>query len=129
MVAPSCSEIESLLHGRARFYSTWYVAGVIVHVDGLASEFHHSDSDGDDAIFGDLGNDWIVGGTGRDHICGGFGNDLMNGDEVSPNKRFCIDSQPEQANPLQQGQRDGVAIAAIRRAAEHRVPITLGQPR
>jgi len=39
-------------------------------------------SDGDDAIFGDLGNDWIVGGTGRDHIYGGFGNDLMNADDV-----------------------------------------------
>ncbi|MBL8481106.1 MAG: hypothetical protein JNJ60_02840, partial [Rhodocyclaceae bacterium] len=46
-------------------------------------------SDGDDVIFGDLGNDWIVGGTGRDHIYGGFGNDLMNGDDrlgtVNPN--------------------------------------------
>ncbi|GGO80245.1 hypothetical protein GCM10011348_16530 [Marinobacterium nitratireducens] len=39
-------------------------------------------SDGDDVIFGDLGNDWIVGGTGRDHIYGGFGNDLMNADDV-----------------------------------------------
>ena len=39
-------------------------------------------SDGDDRLFGDMGNDWIVGGTGRDHIYGGFGNDLMNGDDV-----------------------------------------------
>ncbi|MDX8463960.1 hypothetical protein RFM67_34705, partial [Mesorhizobium sp. VK2D] len=30
-------------------------------------------SDGDDRIFGDLGNDWIIGGTGRDHIYGCFG--------------------------------------------------------
>ncbi len=38
-------------------------------------------SDGDDAIFGDLGNDWMVGGTGRDTIWSGFGNDLANADD------------------------------------------------
>jgi len=38
-------------------------------------------TDGDDAIFGDLGNDWLVGGTGRDHVFGGRGNDLMNADD------------------------------------------------
>jgi len=38
-------------------------------------------SDGDDAIFGDLGNDWIVGGTGRDDLYGGYGNDLLNADD------------------------------------------------
>ncbi|MDT8434866.1 MAG: hypothetical protein RQ731_08945, partial [Anaerosomatales bacterium] len=39
-------------------------------------------NDGDDAIFGDLGNDWLVGGTGRDDIYGGWGNDVMNADDV-----------------------------------------------
>jgi Ca2+-binding RTX toxin-like protein len=38
-------------------------------------------SDGDDRIFGDLGNDWIVGGTGRDRMYGGWGNDLINADD------------------------------------------------
>jgi Ca2+-binding RTX toxin-like protein len=38
-------------------------------------------SDGDDRIFGDLGNDWQVGGTGRDHMYGGRGNDLLNMDD------------------------------------------------
>jgi Ca2+-binding RTX toxin-like protein len=38
-------------------------------------------SDGDDKIFGDLGNDWIVGGSGRDDMYGGFGNDLLNADD------------------------------------------------
>ncbi|MHC4815822.1 MAG: calcium-binding protein, partial [Planctomycetota bacterium] len=38
-------------------------------------------SDGDDVIFGDLGNDWLVGGTGRDHLYGGRGNDLLNADD------------------------------------------------
>lgn len=38
-------------------------------------------TDGDDAIFGDLGNDWLVGGTGKDHLYGGYGNDLMNADD------------------------------------------------
>ncbi len=39
-------------------------------------------SDGDDVIFGDLGNDWLVGGTGEDTLWGGFGNDLLNADDV-----------------------------------------------
>ena len=38
-------------------------------------------SDGDDKIFGDLGNDWLVGGSGRDDMYGGFGNDLLNADD------------------------------------------------
>ena len=38
-------------------------------------------SDGDDVIFGDLGNDWLVGGTGQDTLWGGWGNDLMNADD------------------------------------------------
>ena len=38
-------------------------------------------TDGQDNIFGDLGNDWIVGGTGRDHMFGGRGSDLINMDD------------------------------------------------
>jgi len=38
-------------------------------------------NDGDDAIFGDLGNDWLVGGTGQDHLYGGYGYDLLNADD------------------------------------------------
>ena len=38
-------------------------------------------SDGDDKLFGDLGNDWLVGGTGRDNIYGGWGDDLLNADD------------------------------------------------
>src|SRR5581483_2919443 len=38
-------------------------------------------TDGDDHIFGDLGNDWAVGGTGRDVMYGGWGNDLLNADD------------------------------------------------
>jgi Ca2+-binding RTX toxin-like protein len=38
-------------------------------------------TDGDDRIFGDLGNDWIVGGTGRDYMMGGYGLDLINADD------------------------------------------------
>lgn len=38
-------------------------------------------SDGDDALFGDLGHDWMVGGTGRDRLYGGYGNDLLNADD------------------------------------------------
>src|SRR6185437_3997134 len=38
-------------------------------------------TDGDDIIFGDLGNDWLAGGTGRDQLYGGWGDDLMNADD------------------------------------------------
>ncbi len=38
-------------------------------------------TDGDDRIFGDLGNDWLVGGTGRDNLYGGRGGDLLNVDD------------------------------------------------
>ena len=37
--------------------------------------------DGEDALFGDLGNDWLVGGTGRDDMYGGYGNDLLSADD------------------------------------------------
>src|SRR5690606_37217492 len=38
-------------------------------------------TDGEDRLFGDVGNDWLVGGTGRDNLYGGWGNDLMNVDD------------------------------------------------
>ncbi len=38
----------------------------------ITSSLQNRESDGRDAIFGDLGNDWIVGGTGRDHLYGGW---------------------------------------------------------
>src|SRR5262249_1520973 len=38
-------------------------------------------SDGDDHIFGDLGNDWLVGGTGRDVMFSGWGDDILNLDD------------------------------------------------
>jgi Ca2+-binding RTX toxin-like protein len=48
-------------------------------VDGTA--YPGVKSDGDDQIFGDLGNDWIVGGTGRDMMFSGWGDDLINLDD------------------------------------------------
>ncbi len=45
--------------------------------DGSPAE----NNDGDDVIFGDLGNDWLVGGTGQDHLYGGYGCDLLNADD------------------------------------------------
>jgi Ca2+-binding RTX toxin-like protein len=44
--------------------------------------FLDEEIDGDDVLFGDLGNDWIVGGTGRDHLYGGWGDDLLNADDI-----------------------------------------------
>ena len=51
---------------------TFWVAGT--RTPGVAT-------DGDDRIFGDLGNDWVVGGTGRDAMFPGWGNDLVNADD------------------------------------------------
>jgi hypothetical protein len=43
-------------------------------------------TDGDDVLFGDLGNDWQVGGTGKDTIFAGYGNDIsMADDDLSTN--------------------------------------------
>lgn len=46
-----------------------------------ASSYPNAWDDGQDRIFGDLGNDWLVGGTGKDDLYGGLGNDLMNADD------------------------------------------------
>ena len=51
--------------------------------DNRPQTYPEVNDDGQDAIFGDLGNDWLVGGTGRDNIYGGFGNDLLNADDNS----------------------------------------------
>jgi Ca2+-binding RTX toxin-like protein/outer membrane protein OmpA-like peptidoglycan-associated protein len=48
----------------------------------VGTNFSGVQTDGDDHIFGDLGNDWIVGGTGRDSLWAGRGDDLMNADDV-----------------------------------------------
>ncbi|WP_020680160.1 DUF4347 domain-containing protein [Marinobacterium rhizophilum] len=53
--------------------------------DGSGKEFFlnfdASEADGDDVIFGDLGNDWLVGGSGNDNLYGGYGDDLLNVDD------------------------------------------------
>jgi len=61
------------------------LAKVCVAVDnqGNCTQFVYNTqpTDGDDAIFGDLGNDWMVGGTGMDTLWGGWGNDLLQTDD------------------------------------------------
>lgn len=54
-------------------------------------------TDGDDVIFGDLGNDWLVGGTGMDHLYGGYGSDLLNADD---NHDSTIDTADPRANNI-----------------------------
>ncbi|MHC4431816.1 MAG: calcium-binding protein, partial [Planctomycetota bacterium] len=54
-------------------------------------------TDGDDVIFGDLGNDWLVGGTGRDQLYGGYGSDLLN---VDDNHDSTIDTGDPRANDI-----------------------------
>jgi hypothetical protein len=52
--------------------------------DGLGAEFFMNfagANDGDDVIFGDLGNDWLAGGSGDDTLWGGLGNDYLNADD------------------------------------------------
>nr|WP_067294171.1 DUF4347 domain-containing protein [Marinobacterium profundum] len=43
--------------------------------------FNPAEVDGDDVLFGDLGNDWMVGGSGNDNLYGGYGDDLLNVDD------------------------------------------------
>lgn len=50
-----------------------------LYADG--TQFETVATDGDDILFGDLGNDWLVGGTGRDTLYGGWGDDLLNADD------------------------------------------------
>jgi Ca2+-binding RTX toxin-like protein len=69
-------------------YDPWSkVVGFLLNFDKtegplVASTLNGSKAtDGDDVIFGDLGNDWLVGGTGMDTIYGGYGDDLLNADD------------------------------------------------
>jgi len=64
---------------------------------GPDHDFEPVMTDGDDVIFGDLGNDWLVGGTGRDHLYGGYGSDLLN---VDDNHDSTIDTGDPRANDI-----------------------------
>ncbi|MGA8049240.1 MAG: calcium-binding protein [Burkholderiales bacterium] len=52
-------------------------------------------TDGEDKIFGDLGNDWLVGGTGRDDLYGGWGDDLMNADDNQNTNGDVLNDTPD----------------------------------
>ncbi len=61
----------------------WVTACVTVDNQGnCTGTISNQPSDGNDVIFGDLGNDWSVGGTGQDTIWAGWGNDLSSADDV-----------------------------------------------
>ena len=51
------------------------------HNNGTCISYVWVNTDGDDVLFGDLGNDWMVGGSGQDNLYGGYGNDLLNADD------------------------------------------------
>jgi Calx-beta domain/RTX calcium-binding nonapeptide repeat (4 copies) len=55
---------------------------ILTNPNGTCAAYGRIYSDGDDLIFGDLGNDWMVGGTGKDDIYSGWGNDLANADDL-----------------------------------------------
>ncbi|MEO6021102.1 MAG: calcium-binding protein [Knoellia sp.] len=60
----------------------WVTACVAVDNQGnCTATIPNQPSDGNDVVFGDLGNDWSVGGTGADTIWAGWGNDLSNADD------------------------------------------------
>src|SRR6185436_5375950 len=52
-------------------------------------------TDGDDKLFGDLGNDWLVGGTGRDDMFGGWGDDLLNADDNHDSQAGGLNDAPD----------------------------------
>jgi hypothetical protein len=64
---------------------------VLLNPNGTCAASQTRKTDGNDAIFGDLGNDWLVGGTStndpalatlpKDTLWGGWGNDLLNADD------------------------------------------------
>ncbi|GAB3043216.1 hypothetical protein GCM10027052_26710 [Parafrigoribacterium mesophilum] len=61
----------------------WVTACIAVDNRGSCTgTISNQRSDGNDVIFGDLGNDWSVGGTGEDTIWAGWGNDLSNVDDL-----------------------------------------------
>ena len=70
-------------------------------------------SDGDDVIFGDLGNDWIVGGTGRDHLYGGWGNDLLNADDVMGGRNVFVDANGVRTTLITRHGREIAAVNAL----------------
>jgi hypothetical protein len=61
---------------------------ILLNADGTASttgtglpwllDLNAGEKDGNDVLFGDLGNNWIVAGTGQNDLFGGFGNDLLD---------------------------------------------------
>ncbi|WP_419904389.1 hypothetical protein [Kiloniella sp.] len=71
--------------------------------DGFAFSDGAKPTDGDDRIFGDIGNDWMVGGSGRDHMYGGRGNDLLNMDDDHDSGAKIFKPKPKQTlgDPLE----------------------------
>ncbi len=77
----STTDLEGIRHFFLNFYATdgmWLPGGTLPKGD---TTYDPVNTDGDDCIFGDLGNDWMVGGTGQDHLYSGWGNDLINADD------------------------------------------------
>ncbi len=56
------------------------IAGFFLNFDAF-DENDEVIEDGQDRIFGDLGNDWLVGGTGRDRLFGSMGDDYLQADD------------------------------------------------
>ncbi len=69
--------------------------GDIAGVDGATPK-----GDGEDRIFGDLGDDWLVGGTGRDHLWGGLGGDIINADDNLDTNGGANDAPDEGTHPI-----------------------------
>jgi hypothetical protein len=52
--------------------------GQVAATNGASASVY---SDGNDRLFGDLGDDWIVDGPGKHHAFGGWGDDPINMDD------------------------------------------------
>lgn len=68
-------------HSRAGEFFDYDEFEPLVALQPFLLNFEASEMDGDDVLFGDLGNDWIVGGQNRDHLYGGYGADLLDADD------------------------------------------------
>ncbi len=86
----------------------------LARIDGLFLNPDDTAPDGEDVLFGDIGNDWLFGGTESDTLYGGFGDDLLDGDDDKSTLNGAntrTDNNPDYADILQGGAGRDILIA------------------
>ncbi|HEY3922827.1 MAG TPA: hypothetical protein VGL76_12045 [Gaiellaceae bacterium] len=83
---PIDTSTDAASDNQAGTYLDWFLnfdetEGPLDTVWAAGSGYPNLPTDGNDILFGDLGNDWAVGGTGRDQTFLGWGNDEVSEDD------------------------------------------------